>query len=194
MFKSLIIMSSLCLSSNVFAVVATSDINVTQQRLEDKATVASYMSGILNSTTKINQTMQAVDNLKKLEGLQKLNGVSQLCRACDMSDLKQLYDYSSSVNKDLCSQFSSAYQNLTGIPNAASSIKDIMKLFSTNPQAAMMSLQQASLGAAQTANSTLGQMQLLQAQAQQRELAKEKMQQQVGLDTAQVIMTTKTGL
>lgn len=177
-----------------YAVVATQDINITSQQAQDKATVASYISNIVKTTSKINQTMGAVDSLKKLDGLQKLNAMSDLCTTCTTSDIQQLYDYSTSINKDLCSQFSVAYKNLTGVSNAASSIKDIMNLFTSNPQAALLSLQQASIGAQQTANSTLAQMQMLQAQTQQRELAREKLQNQVGANTANTILTKSPGL
>lgn len=170
--------------SSVYGVVFTQDVTIAKNEVENKATVASYVSNTYNTLTKVNQTMAAVDNLKKLQGLQKLNGMSELCRLCDMSDLKQLQQYSSSIDSDLCSQFSIAYQNLTGITNSAKSLQDIMGLLTTNPQAAMLSLQQASLAASQTANSTLGQIQTLQAQAVQRELAKEKYQETVARGTA----------
>jgi hypothetical protein len=167
-----------------YGVVFTQDVTIAKKEVEDKATVANYVSNTYNTLSKVNQTMSAVDNLKKLQGLQKLNGMSELCRLCDMSDLKQLQQYSSSIDSDLCSQFSIAYQNLTGITNSAKSLQDIMGLLTTNPQAAMLSLQQASLAASQTTNSTLAQMQTLQAQTQQRELAKEKMQQTTAYQAA----------
>lgn len=192
MKKITLILLGVC--SSTFAVVTTQDITTAKQYSADQVTAASYVANTVNTLSKVNQTMSAVDNLKKLQGMQKLNGMSELCRLCDASDLKQLQSYASSVDSDLCSQFSSAYQNLTGVSNAAKSLKDIMGLLTTNPQAALISLQQASLAAAQTTNSTLAQMQMLQAQAMQRELAKDKMQQTIANDTVTAMSKSKSPL
>lgn len=177
-----------------FAVVTTQDITTAKQYSTDQMTAANYVSNTVNTLSKVNQTMSAVDNLKNLQGLQKLNGMQELCKLCDMTDIQKLQAYSTSIDNDLCSQFSSAYQNLTGVSNAAKSLKDIMSLLTTNPQAALISLQQASLAASQTTNSTLAQMQVLQAQALQRELAKDKLQKTIANDTADAIMNSKSPL
>lgn len=180
--------------TNTFAVVTTQDITTAKQYDADQITIANYIKGTYDTLSKVNQTMSAVDNLKKLQGLQKLDSMSELCKLCDASDIQQLQSYASSVDSDLCSQFSGAYKNLTGVTNAAKSLKDIMGLLKSNPQAAMMSLQQASIAAAQTTNSTLAQMQVLQAQAIQRELAKEKMQQTIANDTVTAMSQKKSPL
>ncbi len=165
------------------AVVPTTDVGPTgmraqQQMAQDATTMGQYAASVSSTMTKISQTMQITDQMKNLQGLQKLQGAGTLCELCTKTDQSQLMAYSNSINSDLCSQFSLSYQNLTGIKNAANSLGDIMKLLNTNPQAALMSLQQAGISAQQTTNSTLGQMQLLQTQVIQKELAKEKMEQQ----------------
>ena len=181
--KTLLIATMLLTGINCFAVVTTIDIGpsgtkASSDMAKDSATMANYVSSISSTMSKIGQTMDSVKQLQNLKGLQKLQAAGDICTLCTQSDNTQLQAYQSSIDDDLCSQFSSAYQNLTGVQQAATSLKDIMGLLNTNPQAALMSLQQATISAQQTTNSTLAQMQLLQAQATQKQLAQEKMQQQ----------------
>lgn len=158
--------------------IGSAGIRAAQETANDAATMGQYVASVSSTMSKIQQTMSAVDQLKNLQGLQKLQAGGQLCQLCNASDSAQLQDYRNSINTDLCSQFSNAYQNLTGVTNAANSLSDIMRLLSTDPKAATLSLQQASVSAAQTTNSTLAQIQLMQAQQIQKQLAEEKQGQQ----------------
>ena len=166
-----------------FAVVATTDIGpagqrATQQTAQDTATMSSYVASITSTMGKINDTLSITQQMKNLQGLQKLQAAGALCQLCTKNDQAQLHSYQQSINDDLCSQFSLSYKNLTGIKNAANNLKDIMGLLSSNPQAALMSLQQATISAQQTTNSTLAQMQMMQAQMVQKQLADEKVSNQ----------------
>jgi hypothetical protein len=174
--KKLLLLSIICINS--FAIVSTQDIGVVQEIAQDKVTMGSYVASVSSTMNKISQTMDAANQLKNLKGLQGISGAGKtLCQLCTKSEQDQLQNYVSTINDDLCSQFSNAYHNLTGITNAASSLSDIMRLLATNPKAAMMSLQQATIAAQQTTNSTLAQMQLMQAQSMQKQLAEEKLRQ-----------------
>lgn len=181
--------------STAYAVVPTTDVGPTgirssQEMTNDAATMGQYVASVGSTMGKIQQTYQVAEQMKNLQGLQKLQGAGALCQLCTASDSASLNAYRNSINDDLCSQFSLAYQNLTGVTNAANSLSDIMRLLSTDPKAAMLSLQQASVASQQTTNSTLAQMQLLQTQMVQKQLAEEKMGQQVNA----AMTTVKTGL
>ncbi len=182
--KKILSILFISLTINTFAATATVDIGAagiraSQETANDAATMGQYVASVSSTMGKIQQTMSSVDQLKNLQGLQKLQAGGQLCQLCNASDSAQLQDYRNSINTDLCSQFSNAYQNLTGVTNAANSLSDIMRLLSTDPKAAALSLQQASVSAAQTTNSTLAQIQLMQAQQMQKQLADEKQSQQI---------------
>lgn len=170
--------------STAYAVVPTTDVGPTgirssQEMTNDAATMGQYVASVGSTMGKIQQTYQVTEQMKNLQGLQKLQGAGALCQLCTATDQAQLNNYRNSINDDLCSQFSLAYQNLTGVTNAANSLSDIMRLLSTDPKAAMLSLQQASVASQQTTNSTLAQMQLLQTQMVQKQLADEKQGQQM---------------
>lgn len=175
---------SLCLitslvSINSFAFTSVVDVGSAGQQAAkemaaDTATMANYMASVGTTMQKMQSGMNSVEQLKNLQGLQKLQAGDSLCRLCDVSDYQQLQDYRQSINTDLCSQFSNAYKNLTGVTNAAKSLQDIANLLTTDPKAAALSLQQASISAAQTTNSTLAQMQMMQAQQIQKQQADEK--------------------
>lgn len=169
--------------STSYAVVPTTDVGPTgirssQEMTNDAATMGQYVASVGSTMSKIQQTYQVTEQMKNLQGLQKLQGAGALCQLCTASDSASLNAYRNSINDDLCSQFSLAYQNLTGVTNAANSLSDVMRLLSTDPKAAMLSLQQASVASQQTTNSTLAQMQLLQTQMVQKQLAEEKQGQQ----------------
>lgn len=170
--------------SSAYAVVPTTDvgaagIRAATETTNDAATMGQYVASVSSTMNKIQQTYQVTEQMKNLQGLQKLQGGGALCELCNASDAAKLNDYRNSINTDLCSQFSLAYQNLTGVTKAANSLQDVMRLLSTDPKAAMLSLQQASVASQQTANSTLAQMQLLQTQQVQKQLADEKQGQQL---------------
>lgn len=189
--KKILSILFISLTINTFAATATVDvgaagIRAAQETTNDAATMGQYVASVSSTMGKIQQTMSAVDQLKNLQGLQKLQAGGQLCELCNATDLAQLQSYRNSINTDLCSQFSNAYQNLTGVTNAANSLSDIMRLLSTDPKAAALSLQQASVSAAQTTNSTLAQIQLMQAQQMQKQLADEKQGQNIRSSMLQV--------
>ncbi len=172
------------LSINSFAFTSVVDVGSAGQQAAkemaaDTATMANYMASVGTTMQKMQSGMNSVEQLTNLQGLQKLQAGDSLCRLCDVSDYQQLQDYRQSINTDLCSQFSNAYKNLTGVTNAAKSLQDIVSLLTTDPKAAALSLQQASISAAQTTNSTLAQMQMMQAQQIQKQQADEKAGKQV---------------
>ncbi|MCC2644934.1 MAG: hypothetical protein K0R94_712 [Burkholderiales bacterium] len=144
--------------------------------------MANYATSVTTTFNNITKTMEVTQQLQNLKGLQNL-ATSALCSTCIRQTQAQLQAYANSINDDLCKQFSTAYKNLTGVQSAASSLLDIMNLMTINPKAAMMSLQQATISAQATTNSILVQMQLMQTQAIQREMAIEKVKN----DNAQTI-------
>jgi hypothetical protein len=172
--KKIVIMF-LVMISRVFAVVPTTDVT---QAAQDQSTMASYTAQVSNTINKITIASNAAEQVHNLQGLQKLQGGITLCQLCNASSLSELQAYQQSVNTDLCSQFSKAYTNITGISTSAQSLNQIMSLLSTNPKAALLALQQAAITATTTTNNTLGQMQMLQAQAVQKQLADEKVSAQ----------------
>lgn len=140
------------------------------------AAMASYTTRVKQTMQVAQQGMSVTKKLQSLQGLRKLQAGGDICRLCTEKDKEALQNYSNSINSDLCSQFNLAYQNLTGVQNAVDSLDGIMNLLTVNPQAAALSLQQASVAAQSTTNSTLAQIQLLQAQSEQKRLADEKLQ------------------
>ena len=187
MFKKILYVVLSLSFINVYAVVPTTDvgpsgIKASKDMASDGATMAGYIASVTTTIGKIGKAMTVADQVQKLQGLQKLNTTASLCQLCTKTDKAQLLEYANNINDDLCSQFSSAYQNATGIKKAAESLSDIMKLLQTNPAAAMISLQQASMAAQQTTNNTLAQMQVLQTQAFQKQLTQEKIQKQTAQD------------
>lgn len=181
--KKILLISSLLMviATNVNAVVTTYDTATVARQTSDKAeavaTMANYSTQLTSTFNKMSDAKDAVAQLKNLKGLQKLQGAENLCNLCSATDAKKLSDYSSSINDDLCAQFGFAYKNLTGITKTFNSLQDIAKMLTTDPRSAALALQQASVSAAQTTNSTLAQMQVMQAQMIQKQLADEKTMQ-----------------
>lgn len=192
MKKLLLILSFSACLFDVNAIVTTTNIEAQVAQSKDSATMAKFTSTMATTMNKMNSTMSSVEQLKNLKGLQKLQGASDLCTLCTKTDQAQLQSYSTSINDDLCSQFSIAYSNLTGVKNAANSLNDIMSLLATDPKAAALSLQQATIAAQQTTNSTLAQMQVMQSQMIQKQLAEEKIQNQQSQTMANSL--SKSGL
>lgn len=141
----------------------------------DRLAMANYAGSVTTTIGGIKKAMDVTQQLQNLQGLKNLAS-SGLCSSCTGYTQAQLRAYANSVNDDLCKQFSTAYQNLTGIQNAANSLNDIMSLMTINPKAAMMSLQQAAISAQAATNSILVQMQLMQTQEIQKRMADEKVQ------------------
>jgi hypothetical protein len=181
--------------TNVFAVVTTYDTATASRTAADTAeatnTMVYYTSQVASTFNKMADAKSAVSQLQSLKGLQKLQAGETLCNLCSATDNKKLADYSASINDDLCSQFGYAYKNLTGITKTFSNLQDIVGMFNKDPRTAALALQQASITAAQTTNSTLAQMQVMQAQMVQKQLADEKRQQQTGVNTVQTLQTQK---
>ncbi len=173
MLKRCVLLIS-CMITNVFAIVPVD----TSLDTANSAAMLNYYPSVVSTLSKIGQSMQIVDQMQSLQGMQKLSVGTSICRLCQPSDQAQLQSYATSINDDLCSQFSMAYQNLTGVQNAAKSLGDIMTMLTVNPKAALMSLQQAAVAAQSTTNSTLAQMQLMQAQMIQKSLADDKVMNQ----------------
>lgn len=190
---SILTLASIAITSQAATAVVdvgSAGMRAAQETASDATTMGQYVASVSSTMGKMQQAMSATEQLKNLQGLQKLNAAGQLCELCNATDSQQLNDYRNSINSDLCSQFSNAYKNLTGVTNAANSLQDIMKLLNTDPKAAMLSLQQGTIAAQQTANSTLAQIQLMQAQVSQKQLADEKAGQQFRGATS----TISTGL
>lgn len=167
---------SILLIKNGFTVIPTID---TYQQATDNSTSVQYGTQIATYLEQLSSTMNAAEQVQNLKGLAEIQGAgAQICSLCDKSDLITLNKYSSDINTDLCSQFAKSLTNITGTKESISRLQDIMTKFATNPKAAGLALQQAAIATQTATQNTMAQMQLLQAQAQQRELAKEKLQQQ----------------
>lgn len=155
-----------------YAVVPTTDIYVVGQ---DTATAGAYAAQIPTYLSQMNSAMNAAQQVQGLKGLAAIQGAgSQLCNLCNASDLLTMQNYVNQVNGDLCSQFSNALSNITGSQNAITSLQGVMAAFSTNPKAAGLALQQASVATQTAQANTTAQIQMLLAQAQQKSLADEK--------------------
>jgi hypothetical protein len=170
---SLILLSVISITLNTaFAVVPV--INPTDIA-KDTTTMTQYVTQVGQTVEKIGASYNVTEQVKNLQGLQKLQAGAALCQLCTQSDQRALAQYANNINDDLCSQISTAYQTITGVANAAKSLQDVIKLVATNPQAAGLALQQAAISAQTSTNNTLAQMQLMQAQSVQKQLAQEKL-------------------
>lgn len=120
----------------------------------------------------INQAQSVAQQIKGLQGLQQLQSAGTgLCNLCNQTDQQQLTNYLNAINGDLCSQFSNAMSNMSASKTGFDNIQSIIGALSdVNPQAASLSLAQSSA----TTYSTLAQMQMMQAQAVQKQMAEEK--------------------
>lgn len=146
---------------------------------KDTATMVQYSGTIASTISKITSGMTVVDQLKNVKTLNDASNISgNICQLCSKSDIQQLQQYSNNINSELCGQFSTAYSNIKGVTSAITSLGQIMTLLTTDPKAAMIALQQATIASQQTTNNTLAQMQLMQAQVVQKQLADEKKRDQ----------------
>lgn len=132
-----------------------------------------------NAGTYLSQIQQAktiATQVQALQGLQQLQAAGNgLCNLCNPSDQAQLQSYLNSINGDLCTQFSNAMNNAGTAQQSFSNLQGIIGALSgTNPQAASLSLAQSSATTLTSVNNTLAQMQMMQAQKAQKELAQEK--------------------
>ena len=170
----------LVLINNVFAVVPMEDV---YQMGTDTTTMGSYALNVTTYLGKIGSTMNAAQQVANLKGLAAVQGGgTQLCALCNQSDLAKLNQYNNDINSDLCSQFSSSMSNITGAAQSISTLQGIIAAFAINPKAAGLALQQAAIATQTATQNTLAQMQMLQAQTQQRQLAKEKLERTTTAD------------
>lgn len=132
-----------------------------------------------NAGTYLNQIQQAqtiATQVQALHGLQQLQAAgSGLCNLCSPSDQAQLQLYLNNINGDLCTQFSNAMSNMGSAQQSFTNLQGVIgALSSTNPQAASISLAQSSATTLTSVNNSLAQIQAMQAQTAQKQLAQEK--------------------
>ena len=174
MNKFILVLTGL-ITSSAFAVVPTTDM---YQMGQDTSTTASYVAQIPTYLSKMNSTMNAANQVQNLHGLAQIQGGGQaICELCNASDLATMQSYVNSINTDLCGQFSAALSNITGTQQSISSLQGVMAAFTSNPKAAALALQQASVATQSATQNTMAQMQMLEAQTQQRQLAQQKLEQ-----------------
>lgn len=137
------------------------------------ATAASNAGSYLNQ---IQQAKTIATQIQGLQGLQQLQAAGPgLCNLCKPTDQAQLQSYMNNVNGDLCTQFSNAMSNMGSAQQSFTSLQGVIGALSgTNPQAASLSLAQSSATTLTSVNNTLAQMQAMQAQSVQKQLAQEK--------------------
>lgn len=170
--KNLLIVGFLFICMPVLAVVPISNDYMERQ---DDTTLLQYTAQIPTYLSQMNSAMNAANQVRGLQGLSQVQGAGQaLCTLCTANDLNSMQNYVNQVNTDLCSQFSVALSNITGTQQAITDLQQIMKVFATNPREAALALQQASVATQTATQNTLAQLQMLQTQAQQKNLADEK--------------------
>ena len=158
--------------ATAYAIVPTMDTYIMGQ---DTATAGAYAAQVPTYLSQMTSAMNAVNQVQGLKGLAAVQGAgTQICNLCNANDLASMQNYVNQVNGDLCSQFSQALTNITGSQNAITSLQGVMAAFMTNPKSAGLALQQASIATQTATQNTLAQMQMLQAQVQQKALADEK--------------------
>lgn len=164
------------LSFDAYAIVPTID---QHQLSEDVSTVTSYASTLGVYLNQLSQVMTAAEQVKQLHSLEQVSALgTAVCQLCNLSDTKKLATYVQQVNDDLCSQFSFAMQNITGLAQSAKDIEGIIQLLQTNPKAAGLALQRAAIRTQTASQNTLSQIQLLLVQQNQKILAEQKLEQQ----------------
>lgn len=164
------------LSANAFAIVPTVDENVVSK---DLTTMNTYIASINGYLTSMSQAMTVAQQITQLQSLGQIQSMAdQLCLGCATTDIQKLEDYINNVNDDLCTQFSWAIKNITGVVQNVTTIADIILAFQTNPEAAELALKQSAIEIAASTQNTLSQMQVLMAQEGQRVLAERKLEQQ----------------
>jgi len=170
MKKLLLILSTISISSFAMVPITTS---LDPNALSAAALAASQASTYMQQ---ISQAKTVVDQIQGLRGLQQLQSAGEgLCNLCNQTDQAQLTEYVNNINGDLCTQFSNSMQNLGAAQRGLQNISGIISSLSgANPQAAALSLAQSSATTLQNLNTTMAQMQAMQAQSMQKNLAEEK--------------------
>jgi len=173
--KKLLLSLGAIASINAFAIVPTTDVSVVAQ---DTTTQSAYIAQIPGYISQMNSAANAAQQVAGLKGLSQVQGAGgAICNLCNANDQASMQAYLNNINTDLCSQFSNALTNITGAQQSITSLQGIMATFATNPKAAALALQQAMVATQSVTNNTMAQMQMLQAQTIQKQLATEKMQQ-----------------
>ena len=158
------------------AIVPTMDI---YQQSQDITAIADYANNIGAYVEKLSVLASQAEQIRQLHGLEQVSAAGNaLCELCTPVDQKKLTTYINQVNSDLCSQFSFAMQNITGISKSFDSIREIITQFTKNPKASGLALQQAAVQTQIASQNTLTQIQLLMAQQAQKHLAEQKLEQQ----------------
>ncbi len=157
----------------------------------DPNALSAAATAAANAGTYLSQIQQAqtvATQIQGLQGLQQLQTAgSGLCNLCNTSDKSQLQAYLNNVNGDLCSQFSNAMSNLNSAKQSFTSLQGIINALSgVNPQAASLSLIQSSATTLTSVSNTLAQMQAMEAQTVQKQLAQEKYDRQEATDMSQM--------
>ncbi len=164
------------LANSVMAIVPTID---QHELANDIGTMAGYGATLGGYLSRISQATTVANQLQHLQSLQQLETAGTgLCALCTASDGQQLQTYINNVNDDLCSQFSWAMQNITGVAQNINNIDDIINEFQINPKAALLALQRSSIQTAASTQNTIAQIQVLLSQQGQKELAEQKLEKQ----------------
>lgn len=166
----LIVLTITSISSYAMVPITTS---LDPNALSAAATVSANAGTYLNQ---IQQAQSVATQIQGLHGLQQLQTAgSGLCNLCNPTDQAQLQSYLNNINGDLCTQFSNAMSNLGSAQQSFTSLQGIIgALSATNPQAASLNLAQSSATTLTSVSNTLAQMQAMQAQNTQKQLAQEK--------------------
>lgn len=159
--------------------IANSMAVVPIQNINDASTMITITSQIGKYLQQLQTAQNTYQQVQALKGLQQIQAGGQgLCALCNQTDAVTLSNYVNQINNDLCSQFSNIMSNLTNSQANFSNLQQIISAFNHNPEAASIGLQQTSTSLLSNVQSTLTQMNALQAQQIQRDLAKEKMNKQ----------------
>ncbi|MCC2624518.1 MAG: hypothetical protein K0R14_391 [Burkholderiales bacterium] len=162
------------------AIVPTTDVYEVAQ---DVKTMGVYAAQITTGLLKISEAVDIATQLRELKSLQDVERAGgAICQLCSKSGQLALQEYLNQVNDDLCSQFSTAINNMIGVQNTIRSLQDILKIFNTNPKEAALALQAASIQTQAAIQGSLAQIQVLLAQSAQKKLAEEKLAKQNNAD------------
>lgn len=159
-----------------FAVIPTID---QHQLATDLTTMSTYSAQVSAYLVGISKAVTAFEQVQQLHGLQQVEAAgSAICELCSLTEERQLQTYINNINSDLCSQFSWAMSNITGLVQNVTNISEIIQLFQTNPKAAVIAMQQAAIQTQISTQNTIAQIQMLMAQQAQKQLAEQKAERQ----------------
>jgi hypothetical protein len=161
---------------HAYGVVPTVDQNQLQQDITTTLTYGAMLGTILN---KLSDVMSVTDQVAKLHSLQDVAALGgDICRICSPIDKLRLQSYIEQVNNDLCSQFSWAMNNITGIDRSIKSLQEVLTIFAINPKQAGIALQMAAVQTHAATANTMAQIQMMLAQTKQKDMAEEKLERQ----------------